>query len=284
MIMNLFRYRARHARRIAICAAVLAVLSSAANAQLPANLEPRNWPTIKADMNEVAVMPHQQFYRRWRECRAPLARGIILNGQDDLTAARVSRAACEEYRVDFRSSLARVIPLPRVDKVLQLYDLLFAGNLATLVLETRLKALADAGNVKEANWGFFPIRKAYCAVGYEAPDKSLFLSVVQLNGAAILNASGPDVERLATNGPNGVLSASMPDGTTHEGIPAERSVENGAVKWTVKSTPDKISAILGAQTFTLRTPQASVRLKPTPIPAHMLAGFQSCSAPPGMQP
>lgn len=229
-------------------------------------------------------MPHQQFYRRWRECRAPLARNIILNGQDDLTALHVSRAACEEYRVDFRSSLARVIPLPRVDKVLQFYDLLFSKSLASFVMETRIKALSDAGNSKEANWALFPIRKAYCLAGYEAPDKNLFLSVIRHDSIAAIIASGPDVERLATNGPNGVLSASMPDGTTYEGIQAERSVDNGVVKWTAKSTPDKISAILGAQTFTLRTPQASVRLTPTPIPARMLAGFRSCPTPPGMQP
>ncbi|WP_153007124.1 hypothetical protein [Sphingomonas sanguinis] len=284
--MNLFRYRARQARRVAVCTAALGIVafSSAADAQVPASLEPRNWPTAKADMDEVAVMPHQQFYRRWRECRAPLARNIILNGQDDLTALRVSRAACEEYRVDFRSSLARVIPLPRVDKVLQLYDLLFSENLASLLMETRIKALSDAGNSKEANWQLFPIRKAYCGAGFEAPDKNLFLSVIKRDGTGWLVASGPDVERLATNGPNGVLSASMPDGTTYEGIPAERSVDNGVVKWTAKSTADRVSAILGAQTLTLRTPQASVRLTPTPIPARILAGFQSCPTPPGMQP
>lgn len=280
--MNLFRYRARHARRVAVSAAALSVAftGTAAETQTVKRRPPAvSVAQARADREQTDVMPHKQFFERWVDCFNAKGSAAFDMGKDDLQTADLLPAACSQERSDLRRSLALVMPLPRADKVIARIDAIFADQLSTAFLKYRVEAIDKAGPRTVGAWKLYPIRYNVCLASHESIQQKVKINYVRWEGPVEVVIQTIPAKAMAASKGTGTIDLYGAPGRTPRTTEANWVAKGPAVQWTFEVGAQDEDFVMQLHQLVLSTHMTLDRIDVPPTDAAVWVFLQDCSDP-----
>ncbi|CAM3309077.1 hypothetical protein [Sphingomonas zeae] len=280
--MNLFRYRARHARRVAVCAAALgvALAGTAADTKTAKRRPPAvSVAQARADREQTDVMPHKQFFERWVDCFNAKGSAAFDMGKDDLQTADLLPAACSQERADLRRSLTLVMPPLRADKVIARIDAIFADQLSTAFLKYRVEAIDKAGPRTVGAWKLYPIRYNVCLASYEALQQKVKINYVRWEGPVEVVIQMIPAKPMAASKGTGTIDLYGAPSRTPRTTKANWVAKGSAVQWTFEIGAQDEDFVMQLHQLVLSTHTTLDRIDVPPTDAAVWVFLQECSDP-----
>lgn len=280
--MNLFRYRARHARRVAVCAATLsiALASTAADTRTAKRRAPAvSVAQARADREQTDVMPHKQFFERWVDCFNAKGSAAFDMGKDDLETADLLPAVCSQERSDLRRSLTLVMPPPRADKVIARIDAIFADQLSTAFLKYRVEAIDKAGPRAVGAWKLYPIRYNVCLAAHESIRQKVKINYVRWEGPVQVVIQMIPAKPMAASKGTGTVDLYGAPGRTPRTTEANWVTLGPAVQWTFEVGAQDEDFVMQLHQLVLSTQTTLDRIDVPPTDAAVWVFLQDCSDP-----
>lgn len=280
--MNLFRYRARHARRVAVCAAALgvALAGTAADTKTAKRRPPAvSVAQARADREQTDVMPHKQFFERWVDCFNAKGSAAFDMGKDDLQTADLLPAACSQERADLRRSLTLVMPPLRADKVIARIDAIFADQLSTAFLKYRVEAIDKAGPRTVGAWKLYPIRYNVCFASYSSIQQKAKVDYVRWEGPVQVVIQMIPAKPMAASKGTGTIDLYGAPGRTPRTTEANWVVLGPAVQWSFEVGAQDEDFVMQLHQLVLSTRTTLDRIDVPPTDTAVWTFLQECSDP-----
>ncbi|WP_156361146.1 hypothetical protein [Sphingomonas sp. Leaf257] len=280
--MNLFRYRVRHARRVAACAAALAV--ALAGTAADAKTTKRRAPAIsvaqaRADREQTDVMPHKQFFERWIDCFNAKGSAAFDAGENDLETAELFPAACSQERADLRRSLTLVMSAPRADKVIARIDAILADQLSTAFLKYRVEAIDKAGPRTVGEWKLYPIRYNVCLASHESIQQKVKVDYVSWEGPVEVVIQLIPAKPMAASKGTGTIDLYGAPGRTPRTTEANWVAKGPAVQWSFEVGAQDEDFVMQLHQLVLSTHTTLDRIDVPPTDAAVWVFLQECRDP-----
>ncbi len=280
--MNLFRYRARQARQVAVCAAVLGV--ALAGTAADAKTTKRRAPAIsvaqaRADREQTDVMPHKQFIERWVDCFNATDSAAFDAGKNDFETAELFPAACSQERADLRRSLTLVMPPPRADKVIARIDAILADELSTAFLKYRAEAIDKAGPRTVGAWKLYPIRDNVCFASYSSIQQKAKVDYVSWEGPVQVVIQLIPAKPMAASKGTGTIDLYGAPGRTPRTTEANWVAKGPAVQWSFEVGAQDEDFVMQLHQLVLSTRTTLDRIDVPPTDAAVWVFLQECRDP-----
>ncbi|WP_153006859.1 hypothetical protein [Sphingomonas sanguinis] len=280
--MNLFRYRARHARRAAVCAAALSVAltgTAADTKTVKRRATAVSAAQARADREQTDVMPHKQFFERWFDCFNAKGSAAFDMGKDDLETAHLFPAACSQERADLRRSLTLVMPAPRADRVIARMDAIFTDQLSTAFLKYRVEAIDKAGPRTVGAWKLYPIRYNVCFASYSSIQQKAKVDYVRWEGPVEVVIQLIPAKPMAASKGTGTIDLYGAPGRTPRTTEANWVVVGNGVQWSFETSPQDEDFLLQLHQLVLWTPTTLDRIDVPPTDTAVWTFLQDCRDP-----
>ncbi len=280
--MNLFRYRARQARRVAACAVALSV--SLASTAADTKTAKRRAPAVstaqaRADREQTDVMPHKQFFERWVDCFNATDSAAFDMGKDDVETAELFPTACRQERADLRRSLTLVMPAPRADKVIARIDAILADQLSTAFLKYRVEAIDKAGPRTVGAWKLYPIRDNVCFASYSSIQQKAKVDYVSWEGPVEVVIQLIHAKPMAASKGTGTIDLYGAPGRTPRTTEANWVAKGPAVQWSFEVGAQDEDFVMQLHQLVLSTHTTLDRIDVPPTDAAVWVFLQDCRDP-----
>lgn len=280
--MNLFRYRARQACRVAVCAAALGV--ALAGTAADAKTTKRRAPAVsvaqaRADREQTDVVPHKQFFARWIDCFNAKGSAAFDMGKNDFETAELFPAACRQERADLRRSLTLVMSPPRADKVIARIDVILADELAPAFLKYRAEAIDKAGPRTVGEWKLYPIRDNVCFASYSSIQQKAKIDYVSWEGPVEVVIQMIPAKPMGASKGTGTIDLYGAPGRTPRTTEANWVAKGPAVQWTFEVGAQDEDFVMQLHQLVLSTHTTLDRLDVPPTDAAVWVFLQECRDP-----
>lgn len=283
MIMNLFRYRARQARQVAVCTAVLgvALASTAANTKTAKRRPPAiSIAQARADYQQLDVMPHKQLADRWQQCADAQGATILEKGQSDVDAMSSIASRCAPQLSDLRASLRLVLTAPRAEKVLARLQNALSEKLGTTFFSSRYDAIQAAGPRALGDWKLFPLRPDMCLASYIPPDRQSYIQLVRWDGPAKLIVKVKTGQPVAKGQGRITFGVEGLWGTISHQVDASWLPVDQGIQWEIDLDFDQYEALTETRHLTIGQGQTTYRVVFPPMGSEAWGFIQDCGNPP----
>jgi len=281
--MNLFRYRAGHTRRVAVCAAALSIVlaGTAADTKTAKRRPPAvSTAQARADYQQLDVMPHKQLADRWLQCAETQGAAVLEKGQSDVDAMSIISSRCAPQLSDLRASLRLVLTAQRAENVLSRFQNALSEKLGTAFFSSRYDAIQAAGPRTLGDWQIFPFRPDMCLASYISPDRQSYIQLVRWDGPAKLIVK-VESSKSVTKG-QGRITFGVEGfwGTISHQVDASWLPVDHGIQWEIDLDFDQYEALTETRHLTIGQGQTTYRVVFPPMGSEAWGFIQDCGNPP----